>query len=81
MEVKSGRLQFNIRNTGSEIDPESLKHIFDRFYKSDKSRGRNPNGSGLGLYIAKTVVGRHGGDIYARSSDGKTEFFFNIPVN
>ena len=81
MAVRSGRLQFNIRNTGSEIDPESLKHIFDRFYKSDKSRGKNPHGSGLGLYIAKTVIGRHGGDIYARSGDGKTEFYFDIPVN
>ncbi len=80
MAVRSGRLQFNIRNTGSEIDPESLKHIFDRFYKSDKSRGRNPHGSGLGLYIAKTVIGRHGGDIYARSGDGKTEFCFEIPI-
>ena len=80
MQVKSGRLQFNIRNTGSEIDPESLKHIFDRFYKSDRSRGQNPHGSGLGLYIAKTIIGRHGGDIYARSGDGKTEFCFEIPI-
>ena len=80
MEVRGGRLQFNIRNTGSEIDPESLKHIFDRFYKSDKSRGQNPNGSGLGLYIAKTIIVRHGGAIHARSGDGKTEFCFEIPV-
>ncbi len=81
MAVKGGRLQFNIQNTGGEIDPESLKHIFERFYKSDKSRGSNPNGSGLGLYIAKTIVGRHGGDISAKSFDGKTEFCFNIPIS
>ena len=80
MAVKNGRLQFNILNTGSEIDPESLKYIFERFYKSDKSRGQNPHGSGLGLYIAKTLVGRHGGDISAKSGDGKTEFCFNIPT-
>ncbi|MBQ1271768.1 MAG: HAMP domain-containing histidine kinase, partial [Clostridia bacterium] len=79
-EVKSGRLHFNIPNTGSEIDPESLKYIFERFYKSDKSRGANPNGSGLGLYIVKTIIGRHDGDVSAKSSDGKTEFHFNIPV-
>lgn len=81
MAVKGGRLQFNIQNTGSEIDPESLKYIFERFYKSDKSRGSNPNGSGLGLYIAKTIIGRHGGDITARSEGGKTEFCFNIPIS
>ncbi|MEA4919547.1 MAG: HAMP domain-containing sensor histidine kinase [Clostridiaceae bacterium] len=79
--LKGGKLQFHIQNTGGEIDPESLKYIFERFYKSDKSRGNNPNGSGLGLYIAKTIIGRHGGDISAKSADGKTEFCFNIPIS
>ena len=78
---KNGRLNFHIQNTGSEIDSESLKYIFERFYKSDRSRGSNPNGSGLGLYIVKTIIGRHGGDVYAKSGDGKTEFYFNIPIS
>ena len=78
---KNGRLNFHIQNTGSEIDSESLKCIFECFYKSVRSRGSNPNGSGLGLYIVKTIIGRHGGDVYAKSGDGKTEFYFNIPIS
>ncbi len=78
---KNGKMQCNVQNTGSEIAPENIKYIFDRFYKEDKSRGINKTGSGLGLYIVKTVINRHGGDIYAKSGDGKTEFCFSIPTN
>ncbi len=81
MAEKNNRLQCNVQNTGSEIAPENIKYIFDRFYKEDKSRGVNKTGSGLGLYIVKTVINRHGGDIYAKSGDGKTEFCFSIPTN
>lgn len=78
---QTGKLQFNIVNTGSEIPKEKQKHIFDRFYKGDTSRNRNSTGSGLGLYITRTVVQRHGGDIYVRSEDGRTEFCFTVPLN
>jgi len=81
MHVAAGKVQFNILNTGSEIPPEHLRHIFDRFYKADTSRGVNKTGSGLGLYIVKTIVNRHGGDIYADSKDGRTEFCFTMPAN
>ncbi|NCB04248.1 MAG: HAMP domain-containing histidine kinase [Clostridia bacterium] len=81
MAVKNGTLQCNVQNTGSEISQESLKYIFDRFYKEDTSRGVNRTGSGLGLYIVKTIVNRHGGDVFARSEDGKTEFCFSLPMN
>ena len=76
---KNGKLQCNIINTGSEIPPEKLKFIFDRFYKGDTSRNRNSSGAGLGLYITKTVITQHGGDIFVRSGEGKTEFCFTIP--
>ena len=78
---KSGRMQFNIVNTGPGIGPEAIDHIFERFYKGDRSRGKKVTSSGLGLYIVKTLVNRHGGDIYAKSGNGQTEFCFTIPVN
>lgn len=81
MAVKNGTLQCNVQNTGSELSRESIKYIFDRFYKEDTSRGVNRSGSGLGLYIVKTIINRHGGDVYARSEDGKTEFCFSLPMN
>lgn len=77
----NGRLQFNIINTGSQIPQDKIKFVFDRFYKGDTSRNRNSSGSGLGLYITKTVVKQHGGDIFVRSNDNKTEFCFTIPLN
>ena len=80
MDETANRLQFNIRNSGSEIPADKLKFVFDRFYKGDTSRNRNSGGSGLGLYITKTVIQRHGGDIYVRSGDDRTEFCFTIPL-
>lgn len=81
MAVKGGTVQCNIINTGSEIDVERLNKIFDRFYKGDDSRFTSKTGAGLGLYIVKTIVNRHGGDIVARSGNGKTEFCFSIPTS
>ncbi len=80
MAENAGKLQFNIINTGSPIPPDKIKFIFDRFFKGDSSRNRNSSGSGLGLYITKTVIKQHGGDIFVRSNEQKTEFCFNIPL-
>ena len=69
-----------IRNSGLGIEPEEIGMIFERFYKTDKSRSKDKNGMGLGLYIVKTILRLHGGDIRARSEKGKyTEFSFNLP--
>lgn len=76
-----GKLQFNIINTGSEIPQEQLKYIFDRFYKGDSSRNSNTSGSGLGMHITKTVIKQHGGDVFVRSGENKTEFCFIVPLN
>ncbi len=80
MAENAGKLQFNIINTGSPIPPDKIKFIFDRFFKGDSSRNRNSSGSGLGLYITKTVIKQHGGDIFVRSNEQKTEFCFTIPL-
>ena len=70
---------FSIKNTGSFIEKEELKVIFDRFYKVDKSRSVNKNGTGLGLYISKTIIEIHGGTITADSRENEyTEFSFRI---
>ena len=69
-----------IRNSGLGIEPEEIGMIFERFYKTDKSRSKDKNGMGLGLYIVKTIVRLHGGEIRARSEKGEyTEFSFNLP--
>lgn len=69
-----------IRNSGAGIAPEEIGMIFDRFYKTDKSRSQDKNGMGLGLYIVKTIIRLHGGEITARSEPGSyTEFEFWLP--
>lgn len=69
-----------IYNTGSGIPATELPQIFERFYKSDRSRGLDKQGTGLGLYIVKSVINLHGGEITARSVEGQyTEFTFRLP--
>ena len=69
-----------IENTGPGIAPEDLPMIFERFYKTDKSRSRDKNGMGLGLYIVRTILKLHGGDIAVRSAVGQfCRFEFYIP--
>ena len=80
MSERNSELQFNIINTGGEIAKDDIRYIFDRFYKGDRSRTGSASGSGLGLYIVKTVVNRHGGDVFARSENNTTEFCFKIPA-
>ena len=69
-----------VRNTGPTISPEELPLLFDRFHKADKSRSQDREGWGLGLYIAKTIVGASGGDIHAESENGVTSFIFTLPT-
>ena len=74
------KLQFNIKNFGNDIPAEEIPYIFDRFHKADKSRGKDKTGLGLGLYIVKTIINQHGGDVGAKSENGITEFYFSLPL-
>lgn len=79
-EVQGKMAYFSIRNTGSSIPEEDLPHVFDRFYKVDRSRSMDRTGAGLGLYFVKSIVILHGGDISVRSNNNETEFSFTIPA-
>lgn len=69
-----------VRNSGPTIPAEELPLLFERFHKADKSRSQDREGWGLGLYIAKTIVGASGGDIHAESENGITSFIFTLPT-
>ncbi len=71
---------FSISNTGMGISAEDLPHVFDRFYKADRSRSMDKTGAGLGLYIVKNIINLHGGEISVRSDGGETEFEFTLPL-
>jgi len=70
-----------VRDTGMGIPKDALEHIFERFYRVDKSRSRASGGSGLGLAIVRTIVQRNRGDITVESELGKgTVFTVSFPV-
>ena len=82
LKIREGneKAYISISNTGETIPAEELPLVFDRFHKLDKSRSKNRDGWGLGLYIVKTIVCSHGENISVSSKDGKTEFTFTMPL-
>ena len=79
--VEGSVTYIGIKNSGEGLSKEEIPRVFDRFYKTDKSRGIDKNGVGLGLYIVRSVINLHGGDIIVRSVQGEyTEFVFSIPT-
>ena len=74
------KVYLSIRNSGPTIPPEELPLVFDRFHKLDKSRSKNRDSWGLGLYIVKTIVDAHGENISVQSQDEQTEFTFTLPL-
>lgn len=69
----------SVKNTGQGISAEDIKHIFDRFYKSDKSRSLDRTGVGLGLHIVKTLLDLHEEEIAVNSVEGEyCEFVFTV---
>ena len=74
-----GKIKVSVYNEGEGIAKEDIPHVFDRFYKSDRSRGLDKTGSGLGLYIAKTVIEAQDENISVSSTAGEyCEFVFTL---
>ena len=79
--ITSGsQVQVTVRDSGPGIPEEDLPHIFERFYRVDKSRSRATGGVGLGLTIAKRLMEAHGGSLQVKSKVGVgTEFIASLP--
>lgn len=78
---KDGDLYFEIEDTGVGIPKEDQKYIFQKFFRSENVMRYQTQGSGLGLYIAKSIIERSGGKIGFKSEEGKgSTFWFNLPL-
>lgn len=72
-------VRISVYNEGQGISKEELPLIFDKFYKTDKSRGLDKSGVGLGLYICQTIIKSHGEEIHAESpNESGAEFWFSL---
>ena len=75
------QVAISVRDSGEGISPDALEHMFDRFYRADKSRQRHAGGSGLGLAIVKSLVEQHGGSVSATSALNEgTTFIIYLPT-
>lgn len=82
VQVKQHKVFVSVKDYGSGINKEELSKIWDRFYKSDASRGRNKTGTGLGLSITKEMIEAHNENINVISTPGVgTEFIFSLPLH
>ncbi len=81
LHLQNGQAKFKITDSGIGISADDLPHVFERFYKADKSRTRSTEGSGLGLSIAKTIVEMHRGAIHAEGDTGAgATFTVSLPL-
>lgn len=78
---KHGKVFVSVKDSGIGIPKDSLKLIFDRFYKTDLSRGKDKKGTGLGLAITREIIQSHNENINVISTEGVgSEFIFSLPV-
>ena len=74
-------VEISVIDSGAGIPAQDLDHLFERFYRGDKSRQREEGGSGLGLAIARSLVESQGGDIKAESQPGEgARFIIELPI-
>ena len=79
--VKNGKVFISIKDTGIGIPKDSIKKIWERFYKTDQSRGKDKKGTGLGLAIVKEIIQAHKQNINVISTEGVgTEFIFTLKL-
>ena len=82
LEKDSNAIRVQVQDSGPGIPPEALEHVFERFYRADRSRSRLEGGTGLGLAIARKLAEAHGGSLTAANlPQGGASFSLSIPRN
>lgn len=80
-DLDKGKMLVKVSDTGAGINKEDQKRIFDKFYQADSSRTREAGGTGVGLFIVKSLVEKQGGAIWVESKEGEgSTFYFTLPI-
>ncbi len=80
-ERDNGHVKCSVSNEGPEISQKDMQHVFERFYRTDKSRSRHHGGAGIGLAIVKELVEAQGGNVGVTSENCRTTFWFTLPCS
>lgn len=77
----AGQVRIYYTNSVEELIPKDLPHLFERFYRGEKSRSRQHGGAGIGLSMVKELVEAHGGTVGAELVDGRICIWFELPLD
>ena len=80
IETDSQRVRTGYMNNGGELTAADLPHLFERFFRGEKSRSRQHGGAGIGLAIVKELVEAHGGTVGAELMNGRIRIWFELPM-
>ena len=81
LEENSGELKVSVNDNGIGISPESVQSLFSKFFRDKRARAVHTEGSGIGLFIVKNIIERHGGKVGYSADDGKgSTFFLTLPL-
>jgi len=79
--VSSKDVVLSVKDAGIGVPEDQQKRIFEKFFRAGNASGTEPNGSGLGLYISKNIIEKHGGKMWFESAEGiGSTFYFSIPL-
>jgi signal transduction histidine kinase len=81
LSIEDGDVVLRVKDEGMGVPPEEQSHLFTRFFRAENARKQRPDGTGIGLYLAKKIVDGHDGKIVFESELGKgSTFGFRLPV-
>jgi len=73
-------LRVSFVNSGAALGEDEIEHLFERFYRTDKSRSRETGGAGIGLAVVKELIEAHGGTVGVATEGDEIRFWFELPV-
>jgi len=81
LEIKKDRVVFMVKDTGIGVPKAEQDRLFDKFFRATNARTARPDGTGVGLFLAKKVIDAHGGELIFKSIEGKgSTFGFSLPI-